>query len=165
MQRYTISLEDSLAEKFDEWIRKHRYENRSEAIRDLLRNRLGDESLSEAMNSGECVACVSYTYDHHQRELGRRLTEDQHAHYDLAVSTLHVHLDADQCLEVTLLRGEVDRVRVQAEGMIAERGVQHGKVHLVPVAASKGHQHRGHAHPHHHDDHANVRLPVLKKAP
>ncbi|EIT68739.1 MULTISPECIES: nickel-responsive transcriptional regulator NikR [Hydrocarboniphaga] len=164
MQRYTISLEDSLAEKFDEWIRKHRYENRSEAVRDLLRNRLGEEALGETIASGECVACVSYTYDHHQRELGRRLTEDQHAHYDLAVSTLHVHLDADQCLEVTLLRGEVGRVREQAEGMIAERGVQHGKVNLVPVSASKGHHHHGHSHHHHDGDHVNVRLPA-RKAP
>ncbi len=107
---------------------------------------------------------MSYNYDHHQRELGRRLTEDQHAHYDLAVSTLHVHLDADQCLEVTLLRGEVGRVREQAEGMIAERGVQHGKVNLVPVSASKGHHHHGHSHHHHDGDHVNVRLPA-RKAP
>ncbi|WP_428311752.1 nickel-responsive transcriptional regulator NikR [Hydrocarboniphaga sp.] len=153
MQRYTISLEDSLAEQFDEWIARHRYQNRSEAVRDLLRDRLGKEALDEAPASGQCVACVSYVYDHHSRELGRRLADGQHQHYDLAVSTLHVHLDAEQCFEVALLRGEPEQVRIQAESLVAERGVRHGKVHVVPIGkpvnGASAHDHgHPHAHPH-----------------
>lgn len=147
MQRYTISLEDSLAAQFDEWISRHRYQNRSEAVRDLLRDRLGREALDDAPSSGQCVACVAYVYDHHSRELGRRLADGQHQHHDLTVSTLHVHLDAEQCFEVALLRGEPEQVRAQAESLVAERGVRHGKVHVVPIAAPKP---EAHSHPHPH---------------
>ncbi len=149
MQRYTISLEDSLAAQFDEWIKRHRYENRSEAIRDLLRDRLGEEALTDPGPVQACVACVCYVYDHHQRELGRRLTDGQHEHYSLTVSTLHVHLDADQCLEVALLRGAPDQVQAQAQSLVAERGVHHGNVHIVPVAGTLVHAHE-HDHTHSH---------------
>ncbi|MDB5970417.1 MAG: ribbon-helix-helix, copG family protein [Hydrocarboniphaga sp.] len=143
MQRYTISLEDKLAAQFDDWISRHGYQNRSEAVRDLLRDRLGKEALDDAPASSQCLACVSYVYDHHARELGRRLTNGQHRHHDLTVSTLHVHLDADQCFEVALLRGESGQVLMQAESLVAERGVRHGKVHVVPIAKaiSAGHSH------------------------
>ena len=161
MQRYTISLEDGLAAQFEAWIRKHRYENRSEAIRDLLRDRFSDEALSEN-DSGDSVGCVSYVYDHHQRELGRRLAQGQHEHHELAVSTLHVHLDADQCLEVALLRGATAAVREQAQQLIAERGVRHGRLHLLPVSpAAPSHEHaHAHGHPHrHHHGHGRLRPP------
>lgn len=142
MQRFTISLEDSLAAQLEDWIQRHHYANRSEAIRDLLRDRFGEETLQAAAPATECVACVSYVYDHHQRELGRRLAQGQHEHHELAVSTLHVHLDADECLEVALLRGKTSQVRQQAERLAAERGVRHGKIHLIPVAATPTHDHR-----------------------
>lgn len=145
MQRYTISIEDSLAAEFEKWIERYRYENRSEAIRDLLRDRFAEEALAGESPSGEAAACVSYVYDHHQRELGRRLTHDQHTHYDLTISTLHVHLDHDQCLEVALLRGDPTRVRQQAQALVAEKGVRHGKVHLLPVDAAR-HKPHGHSH-------------------
>ncbi len=150
MQRYTISIEDSLAERFDEWIRRNRYENRSEAIRDLLRDRFSQDAMATEMAESECVACVSYVYDHHQRELGRRLAQGQHEHHDLAVSTLHVHLDAHQCLEVALLRGNAARVRDQAQRLTAERGVRYGQVHLVPVMPDHDNHHD---HDHSHGDH------------
>lgn len=91
------------------------------------------------------MACVSYVYDRHQRELGRRLAQDQHAHHELAVSTLHVHLDADQCLEVALLRGRPAQVRERAERITSERGVRHGNVHLLPVAVAAAHHRRHNA--------------------
>lgn len=103
MQRYTISLDDDLAEQFELWAQRHGYANRSEAIRDLVRDELSKESLQDAKND-HCVAVVTYVYDHHDRTLGRRLLDEQHAHHDLSVSTLHVHLDTERCLEVAVLR-------------------------------------------------------------
>lgn len=132
MQRYTISLEDELAERFEAWTRRHGYSNRSEAIRDLVRDRLGEEFL-QSEEGGHCAAAVSYVYDHHQRELGQRLIQHQHGHHDLTVSTLHVHLDSKQCLEVAILRGHSEQVVARAQALAAERGVQHGRVHMVPL--------------------------------
>jgi CopG family nickel-responsive transcriptional regulator len=144
MQRYTISIEDDLAERFEAWIKQHGYENRSEAIRDLLRDRLGAETLQSGKNS-QCIAAVSYVYDHHERDLSRRLADKQHEHHDLTVSTLHVHLDHSQCMEVSVLRGPSQQVIREAQALIAERGVHHGNVHTVPVATPSlirlGHKH------------------------
>lgn len=161
MQRYTISLDDDLAAKFDQWTQERGYQNRSEAIRDLLHERLGSESL-EQDPGGHCVAAVSYVYDHHERELGRRLIELQHRHHGLTVSTLHVHLDTDRCLEVAILRGHTDEVRTEAGAMIAERGVRHGRIQLIPeqpAALHGGHSH-GHSQP---QSDANVRLPRIAR--
>jgi len=132
MQRFTISIEDDLAEAFSAWIAEHRYSNRSEAIRDLLRERFSVERQEEQA-AAHCAASVSYVYNHHERELSRRLNAQQHAHHELAISTLHVHLDHDQCLEVSVLRGPLAEVRAEALALIAQRGVRHGKVHLVPL--------------------------------
>jgi CopG family transcriptional regulator, nickel-responsive regulator len=136
MQRFTISLEDKLADQFTAWIKRHGYDNRSEAVRDLVRGKLAEESMEQAQMP-HCVASVVYVYDHHERELGRRLTHQQHQHHDLTVSTLHVHLDDSQCLEVTLLRGAGAEVTAQAQALIAERGVRNGKVHVVPAGPHK----------------------------
>jgi len=143
MQRFTISLEDKLADQFTAWIKRHGYGNRSEAIRDLVREQLAEESL-EQKQMPHCVASVVYVYDHHERELGRRLTQRQHQHHDMTVSTLHVHLDESQCMEVTVLRGSGNAVAAQAQALIAERGVRNGKIHMVPAPAP-------HRHPHSHD--------------
>ena len=143
MQRFTISLEDELANQFTAWIKRRGYGNRSEAIRDLVREHLAEESL-EQKQMPHCVASVVYVYDHHERELGRRLTQRQHQHHDMTVSTLHVHLDESQCMEVTVLRGSGNAVAAQAQALIAERGVRNGKIHMVPAPAP-------HRHPHSHD--------------
>ena len=142
MQRFTISLENKLADQFTAWIKRHGYDNRSEAVRDLVRGKLAEESMEQAQMP-HCVASVVYVYDHHERELGRRLTHRQHQRHDLTVSTLHVHLDDSQCLEVTLLRGAGAEVTAQAQALIAERGVRNGKVHMVPTGP--------HKHLHSHD--------------
>ena len=89
MERVTISLEDGLLGEFDDYIKRKGYENRSEAIRDLLRQRLEADRLAED-RADQAVACLSYVYNHHQRELSRRLASAQHAHHDLVLSTLHV---------------------------------------------------------------------------
>lgn len=145
MERVTISLDDALLEEFDGFMKRKGYENRSEAIRDLLRQRLEQDRVEEKP-AGHAVACLSYVYNHHQRELSRRLTEAQHSHHDLMLSTLHVHLDHENCLEIAVLQGASDDVRRFAEQTIAETGVRHGNLHLVPAdAAEDTHHHHGHA--------------------
>ncbi|UPY35627.1 nickel-responsive transcriptional regulator NikR [Sediminicoccus sp. KRV36] len=132
MQRLTISLDDDTAEALDAFMTNRGYDNRSEAMRDLLRAGLRD-AAGERDPSLPCVAAVSYLYDHHERELGRRLTEAQHAHHDLGVTTLHLHLDHHQCVEVALLRGPAAQVRGFAEALVRERGVRLGGINVMPI--------------------------------
>ncbi len=140
MRRVTLSLDDKLAEQFDQWAEQHHYGTRSEAFRDLLRGRLETEAVSKGGNQ-QCAVTVSFVYDHHERQLASRLADLQHAHHDICVSTMHVHLDHDSCLETTILRGPMDIVTRFAEQLIAERGVRQGKFLVVPMTA------HGHDHP------------------
>jgi CopG family transcriptional regulator, nickel-responsive regulator len=150
MQRVTITIDDDLVAEIDTFMAGRGYANRSEAIRDLARSGLSQLSL-EMPKDRDCVATLSYVYDHAARELPKRLTQDFHAHHDLAQATLHVHLDQDSCLEVTVLRGRSDEVKAFADHVIAERGVRHGHIAYMPADVS--------AHPHGHGDshdHGNV---------
>jgi len=126
LARVTISLEEPLLAAFDRLIESRGYANRSEAIRDLIRDRLVREQ-GEA-GTGEQVAVVSIVYDHHARELAAKLIDKQHHHHDLVVSTLHVHLGTDHCLEVSVLRGSGRKIRHLADDILATRGVLHGEV-------------------------------------
>jgi CopG family nickel-responsive transcriptional regulator len=149
MQRVTITIDDALAAELDRYMTARGYANRSEAIRDLARSGL-DQAAREVPGSRDCVAALMYVYDHEARELPKRLTRDFHAHHDLAQATLHVHLDHDSCLEVTVLKGRGGAVREFADHIIAERGVRHGHVVYVPTNG-KEHRHaaqRGGRHSH-----------------
>ena len=149
MQRFTISLDDALAEQFDAWIAQRSYENRSEAVRDLLRAELQQAGLRSGA-AQHCVANLSYVYKHHERDLAERLAHLQHEHHDLTVSTMHVHLDHEHCLETVILRGRTDAVVRIADLLCAERGVHHGQLNLVAVDLHQRHQHgKGAAHPPH----------------
>jgi len=132
MERITISLDKALAKQFDAFINESGYSNRSEALRDLIRERLEQERLQE-WHEGYCVAALSYVYNHHELELARRVTSHHHDHHDLTLSSLHIHLDHDHCLEVALMRGPTGEVRRFANLLMAERGVRHGRLHLIPV--------------------------------
>lgn len=145
MERFTISLDEKLASEFDRLIRERGYLNRSEAVRDMLRGKLDSLRLQE-QQAPFCVASLSYVYNHHERDLAERLTELQHSHHDLVVASTHVHLDHDNCLETVMLRGKTVVVRRFADTMIAERGVRHGQINLVPVDVDAGHPHT-HDHP------------------
>lgn len=153
MERITISLDEDLARQFDGFMQSQGYRNRSEAIRDLIRERLVAERLGSP--EGEhCVGSLTYVYNHHERELASRLTRAQHHHHDLALSTMHVHLDHDHCLETVILRGHTAEVRDFAQSVVAQPGVRHGAFHLIPVdmeqsAHGQG-QHHGHDHAHVH---------------
>jgi CopG family nickel-responsive transcriptional regulator len=140
MKRLTMSLDDTLAEAFDTLVRARGYENRSEAFRDLLRNDLGQKRQIERPD-GPCIATLSYLYNHHQRQLANRLTDMQHAHHELTISSTHAHLDHDHCIETVILRGRTDAVQAFAQAVIAQPGVSHGHLHLVPVAARHAHGH------------------------
>jgi CopG family nickel-responsive transcriptional regulator len=162
MQRVTITLDDELMTELDRIIEARGYQNRSEAIRDLAR--AGIREAAETLGkTRDCVAALVYVYDHNARQLAKRLTDTFHDHHDLSLASLHAHLDHDSCMEVTILRGKTDTVQHFAEHVIAERGVRHGRLVLVPTDLlikphahehEHGHEHddaSGHAHPHKHE--------------
>jgi CopG family nickel-responsive transcriptional regulator len=151
MERITMSIDEGLAKEFDALIAKRGYTSRSEAMRDLLRREVEANRVAYEVRS-HCVANLSYIYNHHERELAERLTEAQHAHHDLVVSAMHVHLDHEHCLESVILKGPTAAVRGFANGIQAERGVRHGSINLVTVElgdthrGGAAHHHRGHMH-------------------
>ena len=147
LTRISISLESPLLEAFDRSCAGKGYPTRSEAIRDLIRERLIREEATQA-RTGDQVAVVTLVYDHHARELAARLIDKQHHHHDLVVSSLHVHLGERHCLEVTVLRGEAKAVRHLGEELLATKGVLHGDVLMTGDAAAfegmsggRGHDH------------------------
>ncbi|MBV8927385.1 MAG: nickel-responsive transcriptional regulator NikR [Bradyrhizobium sp.] len=146
MQRLTITIDDSLLAEVDGFIERRGYASRSEAFRDLLRSGL-EHSGGDASANRHCIATLSYVYDHAARELPKRLTNDYHEHHDLAQATLHVHIDHDSCLEVTVLKGRGSEVKAFAEHVIAERGVRHGHVVMMPIESRAGIG-AGHGHAH-----------------
>ena len=138
----TISLDAELAAEFDRLIAERGYRNRSEAVRDLLRAHL-EQARQERGEATHCVANLSYVYNHHERDLAERLTALQHGRHDLAVATLHAHLDHENCLESVILRGPTAAVRSFSDALVAERGVRHGQLNLIDVEIDSG---RGHHH-------------------
>jgi len=141
MHRITITLDDPLTDAFEGYMAKRGYGNRSEAIRDLIRERLQHEQLS-TQPEGDCIATLSYVYNHRERELAARLNSAQHAHHDLTVSTMHVHLSHNHCLETVILRGPSNRVQAFADTVMAQPGVHHGNLALLPVSArAQAHRH------------------------
>ena len=126
LTRISISLEEPLLEAFDRLIAGKGYATRSEAIRDLIRDRLVREQART--QKGEQVAIVSLVYDHHARELASKLIDKQHHHHDLVVSTLHVHLGLRHCLEVSVLRGPSADVRHLGDELLSTKGVLHGEI-------------------------------------
>lgn len=154
MQRLTITIDDDLLAEVDTFIARRGYANRSEAFRDLLRSGL-ERAGADTVESRNCIATLSYVYDHNARELPKRLTQEAHDHSGMAQATLHVHIDPESCLEVTVLKGDSREVKTFADRVIAERGVRHGHVVMMPVETAPDHAH-GHAHSHSHShDHGH----------
>ena len=149
MQRVTITLDDELMADLDRFIAARGYQNRSEAIRDLARAGIR-EAAQETGAKGECVAALVYVYDHAARELSKRLVQNFHGHHQMSLATLHVHLDNDSCMEVTVLKGRAREVQHFADHIIAERGVRHGRVVMIPSepdgAAGAGRERMFHRH-------------------
>jgi CopG family nickel-responsive transcriptional regulator len=124
LTRFGVSLDDALLGQFDRMIQRKGYTNRSEALRDLIREGLVREQWE--LGTEAAVGTLTLVYDHEVRELADRLTDLQHAHYQDIVSTLHVHLDAHHCLEVLVLRGKAAALKAIADRLIGTRGVKHG---------------------------------------
>jgi len=145
--RFTISLDTKLAQEFDQLIRARGYRNRSEAVRDIVRQQLGSYRL-RTERTPFCVGNLSYIYNHHERDLSERLTAYQHDHHDLVVSTMHAHLDHENCIESIIMRGRTPEVRRFAETLMAQPGVRHGVLNLVPVDLEAGGPNHAHLHIH-----------------
>ena len=124
LTRFGVSLDEELLAPFDELCRAKGYSNRSEAIRDLIRKALVQEAWQPSQGQG--AGTLTLVYDHHKNDLARRLMRMKHDDHDIIVTTLHVHLDHYNCLEVLVLKGEAARVRALADRLISCRGVKHG---------------------------------------
>ena len=122
--RFGVSLEENLLAKFDRVIARKGYTNRSEALRDLIRESLVREQWE--LGTEEAVGTLTLVYSHDVPELADKLTDLQHEHYRTIISTLHVHLDPHHCLEVLVLRGKANELKGIADRLIGTRGVKHG---------------------------------------
>jgi CopG family nickel-responsive transcriptional regulator len=150
--RFSVAIGGELLDKFDRYREEHRYPNRSEAVRGLMRTALIEVAV--AAEDGEAMGVVTLIYDHHAGRVSERLTELQHLHLNCVVTTTHVHLDARRCLEVILLRGTTTIVRELADGLIGTKGVETGRLVLAsatPIGEGHVHHDHPHPHPHHHD--------------
>jgi CopG family nickel-responsive transcriptional regulator len=133
LARIGVAIDSALLEKFDDLIARRGYTNRSEAFRDLIRDAL-IEKTAERPDS-QVVGTVTLVYDHHVRKLSERLTEMQHESFHHVLSTLHVHLDHDNCLEVLVLKGKSSAVRSLADALISTKGVKHGRLTITTSGA------------------------------
>lgn len=127
--RFGISIDSDLLDSFDRLMHQKGYQNRSESIRDLIRAAIVDEKLNTAHE--EMVGTVTMVYNHHVRDLTDKLTEHQHQHHHQVVSALHVHLDAHNCLEVLLLKGNAPEIKQIADELLGVKGVKHGRLFMT----------------------------------
>jgi CopG family nickel-responsive transcriptional regulator len=148
--RFSVSLEEDLLEQFDRLCTDEKYATRSEAIRQLLRERLTTAAVDA--DAKQVTASLVIVYDHHRPALLQKLLELQHEHPDQVISTMHVHLDHDLCMEVIVMRGRASSLRQFAGNLRGLKGIHQGQ--LVFAHASVPHDHHGeHGHPHHGHSH------------
>lgn len=131
LSRIGISLDSELLEQFDELIESKGYGNRSEAMRDLIRDLLVKREWENARDHRPRVAVVTLVYDHDKHELSHKLTHIQHKTHDVVVSSMHVHMDAHNCLEVLILKGAAADIVRLGNTLISTRGVKMGKLVLA----------------------------------
>lgn len=127
LKRFTVSMEDNLLDDFDGYIKDRHYQNRSEALRDLIRERIIEK---EWQAEKEVMGVISLVYDHHQHQLQEKVTELQHNSHQQIVSTTHVHMDHHNCLEVIIVRGKAGEIRELANSLMALRGVRNGNLSM-----------------------------------
>lgn len=134
LTRFGVSMRDELLARFDRLIARKGYANRSEAIRDLIRDYLVEEEWQAGEE--EVAGTITIVYDHHTNGLSELLNELQHDFHQLIISTVHVHLDHHHCLEVLVVKGRPQEARTVAERLISVKGVKHGK--LTITSTGKG---------------------------
>jgi len=147
LSRIGIALDSNLLKRFDHSIAQRGYTNRSEAFRDLIRDRLVAEQT--ATPDAIVVGTITLIYEHHAHGITEKLTEAQHENHELVVSTSHAHLDYESCLEVLIVHGKSAKVAQFADRLIGLKGVQHGRLVMTVPAHSIEHPH-GHKHSHKH---------------
>jgi CopG family nickel-responsive transcriptional regulator len=133
LSRIGVAIDSDLLSQFDALLQQRGYTNRSEAFRDLIRDELVEKSWESP--DSQVVGTVTLVYDHHVRMLNEKLTGIQHDHHHSILSTLHVHLDHDNCLEVLVLRGKSAAVRSIADTLIGTKGVKHGRLTITTSGA------------------------------
>ena len=126
LSRIGVAIDSELLVRFDQHIGERGYTNRSEAFRDLIREALIEQTAEKP--DSIVVGTLTLVYDHHVRQLSDRLTSMQHDHFHLVLSTLHVHLDHHNCLEVLVLKGKASAVQKMADALISTKGVMHGRL-------------------------------------
>ena len=133
IERIGVSLDKKLLSMFDKLIAKQGYRSRSEAIRDLIRQQLSSERLSNPKSKAVAVVCM--VYDHHSTKLMQKLTGLQHSHLLETICSMHIHLDADDCMEVIALRGRTGEINKVAENILSQKGVKVGRINLVAAGS------------------------------
>jgi CopG family nickel-responsive transcriptional regulator len=136
--RFGVSMEDTLLHQFDHLIARKGYNNRSEAVRDIVRDKLVEENIET--EHGTVFGALVFIYDHHKRELEKSLSNLQHDYFQNIISTSHVHVDHDHCLEVVLLKGNAKVLKNIAEKILSFKGVKHGRLTLTAVLQQHAHQ-------------------------
>lgn len=133
LTRFSISIETKLLDRFVRMAKRRGYANRSEAVRDVIRESLVRE---EWAGEDEIVGTITIVYDHHKRELTDRLTRIQHKHHDAVLATTHIHLDEANCMEMIAVKGTASTVQEVADALIGARGVMHGKLSATTTGKS-----------------------------
>ena len=133
LSRIGVAIDANLLKKFDSLIASRGYTNRSEAFRDLIRDELVEETWERPDSA--VVGTVTLVYDHHVRLLNEKLTDMQHSHFHNILSTLHVHLDHANCLEVLVVKGKASAVKKIADALISTKGVKHGRLTIASTGA------------------------------
>lgn len=147
LSRIGVAIDSDLLHRFDHFIEARGYQNRSEAFRDLVRDRL--VSAVVRAPKSEVVGTITLIYDHHIRLLPEKLTDIQHEFHTAIISTVHAHLDHDTCLEVVVVKGKSEKVQQLADQLISTKGVQHGRLVMsAPLANHPNHKHAT-SHKHH----------------
>jgi CopG family nickel-responsive transcriptional regulator len=133
LSRIGVAIDSDLLKKFDNLIAARGYTNRSEAFRDLIRDELVEKAWEQP--DSNVVGTVTLLYDHHVRMLNEKLTDLQHSHFHNVLSTMHVHLDHDNCLEVLVVKGKASIVKKIADALLSTKGVKHGRLTITTTGA------------------------------
>lgn len=131
--RFGVSLDRQLLQEFDRHIRRRRYTNRSEALRDLIRDNLVGQEWDD---NKDTVGTITFVYNHHVPDLTAKLTDIQHDYQGRILSGMHVHLDHDHCLEVLVVKGKGSEIKKVADALVSVKGVKHGKLTMTTTGKS-----------------------------
>jgi CopG family nickel-responsive transcriptional regulator len=129
LKRFGISVESELISQFDKHISSLKYKNRSEAIRDMIRNKLSENKLQNL--NAEAFGIITITYDHHKRDIEKNLTSYQHSSFKSIVFTNHIHINHDNCLEIIVVKDKISKIKKFAEQLLSLKGVKNGKISLM----------------------------------